>query len=123
MIGVAVIALACAGVGSLTRAECLDAMVINSTGSAITDVQITCFGSIRRLGNLSPWQAYSFGRHAYGWTQMTVSYVDGHGQRISATRRIGVDLRQPVRTDGDSGQAVIDIEPTVVTAERRYWVW
>jgi hypothetical protein len=122
MIGVAVIALACGGIAWLTRGACLDARVINSTGSTITDVRITYPGSTRSLGDLSPWQAYKFGRHAYGWTPVTVSYLDGRGKRVGAMQWIGVDLRRPVRADGDSGQAVINIEPTALAAQRRHWV-
>lgn len=122
MIGVAIIALACAGIAWLTRGACLEAMVVNSTGSTITDVRITYLGSTRSLGDLSPWQVYDFGRYAYGWTHVAVSYIDSQGKQVDATQRIGVDLRRPVKADGDGGQAVIDIAPTALTTERRYWV-
>ena len=123
MIGVAVIALAFGGIAWLTRGGCLEAMVINSTSSTITDVRVTYLGTTHSLGDLPPWGgAHKFGRHACGWTQVTVSYVDGQGRRVSATRQIGVDLRRPIKADGDGGQAVIAIEPSAVTAERRYWV-
>jgi len=122
MIGVAFVALACGGIVWLTQGACLEAIVVNSTGSTITDVRITYLGSTRSLGDLSPWQACSFGRHAYGWTHVTVSYIDRLGKRVSATPRIGVDLRRPMKADGDSGQAVIEIAPTAITAQRRHWV-
>jgi hypothetical protein len=114
--------LACAGITWISRNACLDAMIVNSTGSTIRDVRITYLGSTRSVGDLSPWFIHRLGRFGYGWTPVTVSYIDGRGKRVNATRRIGVDLRRPISSDGDDGQAVIDIEPAGVIAARWYWV-
>jgi hypothetical protein len=121
MVAVAVVGLVLGGIVWMTRGACLNAMVINSSGSAIANVRLTYLGTTRIVGNLAPWQAYSLGRHGYGWTRVTVSYVDGRGRQVSASLLIGVDLRRPVKSDGDDGQAVIDVRPSKITTDRWYW--
>lgn len=124
MVLVAVAAIVCGGLSWLSRGACLQSMIVNSSGSVITDVRVTYLGETRDIGNLGPWSAFTFGRHAYGWTPVTLSYTDSQDRRVQKTLQIGVDLRRPVGNSptGDCGQAVIEINPNAVVAERWHWV-
>jgi hypothetical protein len=122
MIAVAITGLALGGFDWISRGACMTGDIKNATGSTIFDVRVTYAGGTRQLGDLSTGITHRMGRFAETWTDITMSYRDASGKQFTAGSRIGVDLGRPIESDGDSGQAVVEIRPIGLTSERRYWI-